>query len=137
MAGVTRFTTHVELSDAAPDARRLSVSARFEAVLADGRTVTLLADRGWSSSVHGDSTDGAADLRQWLSVEDVETTARTVVGPDEPFGDRTHEQMAADHWASMADALGQQGVEADARELAVLPHDVVLGGRLRAWLREI
>ncbi|MFP8943022.1 hypothetical protein ACLIYM_16515 [Streptomyces fenghuangensis] len=134
MTTVARFATHVELDDAS-DARRLSLTARFEAVLADGRTVTLLADRGWSSSVSGDGTNGTADLRQWLPAEDIETTARTVVGPDEPFGGRTHEQMAADHWASIADDLGQRGVEADARELASLPHDVVLGERLRAWLQ--
>ena len=31
-----------------------------------------------------------------------------------------------DHWAALADVLRQEGVDADARELRILPHDVVL-----------
>lgn len=134
MTVVDRFVTYVDLSDAVTGPRRMSVSARFEAVLADGRNLTLLDDRGWTSSLHGDGGDQPADVRAWTSIEDIETTARSVVGPDEPTDGRTHEETAIGHWAFLADALGRQGVEVDARELEGLPHDVVLGERLRAWI---
>ncbi|WP_461006337.1 hypothetical protein [Streptomyces capparidis] len=127
MTVVTRLVTDVDLDDAATDARRMSVSARLEAQLADGRGVVLLDDRGWSSW-------GGTDIRGRISAEDVEETARTVVGPDEPIDGLTHEQMAAGHWGSLARALRQQGVDVDPQELERLPHDVVLGERLRAWL---
>lgn len=54
------------------------------------------------------------------------------VGPDEPFGERSHEDMEADHWAHLAEALRQQGILADALNLKRLPHDVVLSERLLA-----
>ncbi|MCX5197335.1 hypothetical protein OOK31_26120 [Streptomyces sp. NBC_00249] len=127
MTTVTRLITHADLDAGATDPRRMSVSARLEAVLADGRRVLLLDDRGWSAS-------GPEDIRAWTSAEDVERTALTVVGPDEPFEDRTPEQMAADHWGALAGVLRRQGVDVDARELERLPHDIVLSERLRAWI---
>ncbi|MGP3967014.1 hypothetical protein [Streptomyces sp. 6N223] len=130
--GVIRLVTHADLDDGATDARQMSVSARLTAVLADGRGLVLLDDRGWSSSPHG----GGADIRAWISAEEVASTARVVVGPDEPGDGETHEQVAAGHWASLAGILGQQGVDVDARELERLPHDVVLSARLRAWIAE-
>ena len=54
MAAVARLLTLVDIADQeddGPDARRLSVSARHEAVLADGRRVVLLEDRGWSEEL--------------------------------------------------------------------------------------
>jgi hypothetical protein len=130
---VSRFVTHVELDEAATDERRVSFSARFDAVLADGRRLVVLDDRGWSGSTfdrHGRSLDPWAGT----TARETEDAARTVVGPDEPFADRTHEDMAADHWARIAAELGRQGVEADPGELRRLPHDVELGERLRARL---
>ena len=53
MAAVTRLVTFVDIDDAddaGPDARSMSVTARHEAVLADGRRVVLLDDRGWSGT---------------------------------------------------------------------------------------
>lgn len=76
MADVTRLLTFVYIDDR--DARGLSVSALHQAVLDDGRRVVLLDDRG------GTSSKGAAAA----PVADIEETARVVVGPDEPFGDR-------------------------------------------------
>ena len=105
----------------------MSVSARHEAVLGDGRRVLLLDDRGWGVS-------GPPDIWAVTSVEDVVATARVVVGPDEPFGGRSHEDMQADHWASLAGVLRRQGVPADAVEMRRLPHDVVLSERLLARL---
>lgn len=127
MTVVTRLITHADLDVGATGARQMSVSARLEAVLADGRSVVLLADRGWSSS-------GPAGIRARVSAEEVESTARMVVGPDEPFDGRTDEQMAADHWGALAGVLGRLGVDVDARELERVPHDVVLSERLRAWI---
>jgi hypothetical protein len=125
LAAVRRLLTLVEVAGEAADPRQMSVSARHEAVLADGRRLLLLGDRGWTSSGGRN-----ADVWSTLSVEEVENTARTVVGPDEPFGGRSHEEMDADHWSYLADVLRQQGVFVDAAELQRLPHDVVLGARL-------
>ncbi len=55
-----------------------------------------------------------------------------VVGPDELFGGRSHEDMEADHWAQLTEVLRRQGIDADALELKRLPHDVVLSERLLA-----
>jgi hypothetical protein len=38
----------------------------------------------------------------------MEFTARTVVGPDEPFGGHTYRSMAAGHWVTLAATLVQQ-----------------------------
>lgn len=130
MTVVTRLVTHADLDGSATDARQLSVSARLEAVLADGRSLVLLDDRGWGASLPA----GGGDIRAWISVEEVERTARVVVGPDEPAEGETPEQSAAGHWGSLARSLARRGVDVDARELARLPHEVVLSDRLRAWL---
>ena len=109
-------------------ARQMSVSARHEALLVDGRRVLLLDDRGWTAS------GNVPDIWAMTSVEEIEETARFVVGPDEPFAERSHEDMETDHWASLSEVLRQQGVVIDARELKRLPHDVVLSERLLARL---
>ena len=107
-------------------AGQLSVSARHEALLVDGRRVLLLDDRGWSSS------GNVPDIWAVTSVEDIEEEARAVVGPDEPFGGRSQEDMEATQWASLSEVLRRQGVVVDAWELRRLPHDVVLSKRLLA-----
>ena len=125
---VARLVTLLDLDDG--DARSTSVSARHEAVLADGRRIVLLDDRGWTS---WPSAPGGGTVP---SIEDVEQTARSVVGPDEPFGGRAQADMEDDHWAALADVLRREGVVADARALKVLPHDVVLSERLLARTQE-
>lgn len=126
---VSHLLTLVEVAGEAADPWQMSVSVRHEAVLADGRRLLLLADRGWISS-------GGRNADIWASVtiDEVESTARTVVGPDEPFGGRSPEEMEAGHWSCLADHLRQQGVLIDAAELKQLPHDVVLGERLHRRL---
>jgi hypothetical protein len=119
------LVTFVDVDDDVADARQMSVSARHEAVLLNGRRVLLLDDRGWSAS-------GPPNIWAVTSIEDIVDTARMVVGPDEPFGGRSHEDMEADHWAHLTDVLRQQGVIADALALKRLPHDVVLSERLLA-----
>jgi hypothetical protein len=142
MPAVLRLVTLVDVNDDVADARQMSVSARHEAVLADGRRVLLLDDRGWTSSALRASWVGAvpADdvqrepLDSWAlsSVEEIEETARVVVGPDEAPDGYSQEEMEASHWAYLAGVLGQQGVVVDALELKRLPHDVVLSERLLA-----
>jgi len=117
--------TFVDVDDNAADARQMSVTARHEAVLANGRRVLLLDDRGWSSS-------GPPDIWAVTSVADIVDTARVVVGPDEPFDGRSHEDMETDHWAHLTEILQQRGIVADALELKRLPHDVVLSEQLLA-----
>jgi len=134
VAAVRRLLTIVDIADEdddGPDARRMSVSARHEAVLADGRRVVLLDDRGWSEELAGVSED--EDLPGvWAieTVEEIERTARTVVGPDEPFDDRTAADMEAGHWDSLARVLRQEGIEVDAADLSGLPHEVELSDRV-------
>lgn len=122
MAAVERLVTTADVDDGTPDDGRVSVRARHEAVLADGRRLLLLDDRGWASS------------GSWaaVTVQDVDATARMVVGPDEPLEGRTWEESEADHWAYLARILQGHGVSVDPAELRRLPHDVVLGARLRA-----
>lgn len=125
VAPVARLVTFVDVDGDVADARRMSVSARHEAVLVNGRRVLLLDDRGWSAS-------GPPNIWAVTSVEDIVNTARMVVGPDEPFGGRSYEDMEADHWAQLAEVLRQQGIVVDALELKRRPHDVVLSERLLA-----
>ena len=122
---MTRLVTLVEVDDIVADPRQMSVSARHEAILTDGGHVLLLADRGWSAS-------GPPDIWARTSAKRIADTARMVVGPDEPFGGRSHEDMEADHWASLAAVLRRQGIDADVPELGRLPHDVVLSEKLLA-----
>ena len=121
MSAVARLETLVEVDHYGDDdARTMSVSARLEAVLADGRRFVLLDDRGWSGSLN--------------RLSDIEETARAVVGPDEPFDGRSQEHMEATHWAFISEVLRQQGVVVGAQELQRLSHDVVIGERLQARL---
>jgi hypothetical protein len=50
MAAVARLLTLVDVDDEGTGGRQMSVSARHEAVLVDGRHILLLGDRGWSSA---------------------------------------------------------------------------------------
>jgi hypothetical protein len=133
MPHVVRIVT---LADACehPDARSISVSARMEAVLADGRRLLLLDDRGWTSSLRGAGAD-EADIWAGMSEDGIAETTRVVVGPDEPFGGRSQADMESDHWNALAEKLRAQGVTIDGGELMHLPHDVVLSDRLLAFLR--
>jgi hypothetical protein len=114
--------------------RRVSLSARHEAVLDDGRRLVLLADRGWTEELRGAGASEVADILALSSEEDIAETARTVVGPDEPFGGRTQGEMESDHWNALAGKLSAHGVAVAVEELRRLPHDVVLGEGLRARL---
>lgn len=140
MVTVARLVTLVDVDDRAGDPRQLSLSARQEAVLEDGRRVLLLDDRGWTTSLGepavGDFPDadssghGEPAISAVWSVEAVQETARVVVRPDEPPAGRSREDMESDHWAHLSRVLGQHGMIVDALVLKRLPHDVVLSKRL-------
>jgi hypothetical protein len=142
MTAVARLVTFVDVDDRAGEARRMSVSARHEAALADGRRVLLLDDRGWSSTAlraywggevpDDDSVRDQPDSWAMTSVEEIEETTRFVVGPDEPPDGYTQEDMEADHWTHLSGVLRQHGVIVDPLDLKRLPHDVVLSERLVA-----
>lgn len=122
MTTVTRLVTYADVSHHPPQPGQVSIAARHELELADGRRVLLLNDRGFGSS------------GRWAeqSVKNIEEDARTVVGPDEPPEGRSHEDAARSHWTYLQRIAQQQGVAIDADELRQLPHDVVLSDRLLA-----
>ncbi len=117
MARVVRLVTTADLVS---DGEVFRASALHEAELEDGSRIVLLDDRGWSASPGGP-----------VPLDEVVFTARTVVGPDEPYEDRTFDDMAAGHWATLAATLRAAGVDAGPAALAQLPHDVVLTDALR------
>lgn len=147
VAAVTRLVTVVDIADPAPstftddtersgwaaappqatDPRAMSLSALLLAVLDDGRSLTLLDDRGWTES-------GPDDVWHQTSAEHVSAQARVVVGPDEPYGSYSAHDMAVGHWDHLARVLERQGVQVTGRELAQLPHAVELTERLRRRL---
>jgi hypothetical protein len=125
MAAVVRLETALDLDlRGYGGPRQVAVLATHSAVLDDGRRITLLDDRGW----------GTTGRWEMVSIEEIEDTARTVVGPDEPAEGQTHEEVAAVHWAYLAGVLRRHGSDADVGTLRSLPHDVVLSERLRARL---
>lgn len=109
------------------DPRSMSLSALHLAVLSDGYRRTLLDDRGWSAS-------GPPDIWRRTSIEEIEETARTAVGPDEPFDSYSQAEMESDHWAYLAGTLQRQGLSVSADELRRLPHNVEFTDRLRTRL---
>ena len=127
-ATVIRLVTHVELNEARTTPEQLDVSARLEAELSDGRALVLLDDRGWAESALG-----GGDIRAHLTAESLAEDARTVVGLVAVRLVGAHEQAATAYWTVLAERLASRGVRADPTGLASLPHDVVLGARLRAW----
>jgi hypothetical protein len=86
-------------------------------VLWDGRRGLLLDDRGWGAS-------GPPDIWAVTSVEEIVDTARTVVGPDEPFEEGSHEDWRQTTGPTWPRSSGSRGIAADALELPRLPHDV-------------
>jgi hypothetical protein len=141
---IVRLATFVDIDDDADsEASGLSFSARHDAVLADGRRVVLLDDRGWTQSIltfgdHALSTrEGRRSPWEFVTRERLEENARDVVGPDEPYGNSTRAETEEGHWATLAARLGNVGVDADWTELPALPHDVEFSVRLLARLGDL
>lgn len=125
---VVRLLTEVDLDGQG----KMSFSALHLALLDDGRRVVLLDDRGWATW----GFDGAGAAGPWsgANAEEIASDARTVVGPDEPYDDLSHEDMERGHWAALAETLRRHGVVVDGDELRRLPHDVELSARVRERL---
>ncbi|HET6849614.1 MAG TPA: hypothetical protein VFH74_12190 [Gaiellales bacterium] len=130
MPRVIRLVTVVDARDT-ESPTEMSVSVRLDAVLDDGRTVTLLDGRGWTAGLRGPGVTEASDGWSGATAEEIERMARIVVGPDEPFGGRTQADMDADHGRALADRLRTAGVEVDPTAVCSLLHEVVLSDALR------
>src|SRR4051812_32597925 len=115
-------------------AAQISVSVRLDAVLDDGRTVTLLEGRGWTAELRGPGAADIADIWETTTIREIEQTARVVVGPDEPFGGRTQADMERDHWEALAAGLHEQGIDTQGAELSRLAVEVVTTERLRSLI---
>jgi len=134
VAAVERLLTFVDLDahDPGPDARSNWMSARLDAVLAEGRQIVLLDDRGWGGTLSWAGEPSEEELRQFESlsawsfetVEQLEREARSVVGPDD-------EDEAA-YWNWLAEKLQRKGIDVGGDELSRLPHDVELSDRVLA-----
>lgn len=122
MTTATRLVTYVDVAERSARREQVSVSARHELELADGRRVLLLDDRGWGSTGRWAETS-AMEIRE---------TARMVVGPDEPPEGSSREAMESIHWGSLQQVARRKGLDIDVAELRCLPHDVVLSPRLLA-----
>lgn len=123
MASIRRLLTFVDLDGRDP--RAGCIVARLVAELTDDRHIVLLDDRGWTSS------GGVASQ----TPEEVEHTARIVVGPDEPWADRTRAEMESVHWARLEQKLQAAGVDATSSDTAALANDVEISDRLRRLLK--
>lgn len=128
---MTRLVIFVDIAGHAASKTQMDVSARLETEASDVGRIVLLDDRGWASSTSHPS-ETIPDIWIHHSLDDIRETARMVVGPDEPFGDRSQEDMTAEHWGSLAKLLRRHRIDVDAVELQHLPHDVVPSERLLA-----
>ena len=133
MAAIARLITYTDLNDwPGQPAGQVSCSAVLKAELVDGGEVVLLHDRGWSAGVRFVGGGGPSDQWGYVTQEDVEETARIVVGPDEPADGESYEEAARMHWSFLAAVLEDNGVAASADDLRSLAHVVVLSERLLA-----
>lgn len=124
MAVVSRFVSVVELADGA-NSQGISVSVLLEAELANGRSLVVLDDRGWNSSQPWDQ----------VQPEQIRETARTVVGPDEPYGEQTMADAVTAYWDYIRRILAEYGIESRSTELQAIPHEVVLSERVLERLK--
>ena len=96
-----------------------SCKVREFALLSDGHEVTLLDDRGWTTS---------APLGE-ISLTHFVRNVYTVVLPDDA------EETGEEHeWQRFQQRLREAGVAVTPGELRALPYRVILGDRLRSSL---
>jgi hypothetical protein len=117
-----RLVTYASLEDQSPSS--YSVALRHVARLPDGREVVLLDDRGFGG--------GTTSPEVVWTREQVELDARTCVGPDEPVGRQTRDEVDRWHREVIAQRLQAAGVAISADEVSRLEHAVVLDERLTA-----
>ena len=119
MSTIIRLVSFADISD--PASETVEVSVLHQAELDNGKLVLLLDDRGWSSSARWSDAQ----------LQDLEETARVVVGPDEPYGAQSREDAENGYWSFIQEVLARQGVEVGVAELRRTRHDVVLSKRLQ------
>jgi hypothetical protein len=105
------------------DEGRADFSVSEFAVLADGRTLTLHDDRGFSSW----GSTGGPWLR--LTIGDVTRSVLTTVLPDDDDDGEAHP------WDWLAELLAVHGVETSPEQLKQVPYTVILSERLLARLQ--
>jgi hypothetical protein len=104
-----------------------SFKVREFALLSDGREVTLLDDRGWTTSAPLGRTAGGQEAR--MPVAHVVRNVYNVVLPDDA------EETGEEHeWQRSAQRLREAGVAVAPDELRALPYRVNLSDRLRSRL---
>ncbi|SEE86900.1 hypothetical protein SAMN04489740_2861 [Arthrobacter alpinus] len=120
MRNVARFVSFADVHDGA-NGQNVSVSVLHEAELDTGKSILVLDDRGWASS------------QPWSEAhpQEIEKTARDVVGPDEPFGEQNAEDATLAYWKYIQAILARNGVKISVELLQKVPHDVALSKRLR------
>lgn len=134
MPGVERLVTVVDEDEAGPGSE--GFSAHLFAVLAGGGRVLVLGDRGWAqTTVSAARPPDVAPAAPPLDRQDIEDTARMVVGPDEPPDGEDYEAAEAGYWQYVAGILAGRGVDAPPAQLRTLPHDVELSEALAARVR--
>jgi hypothetical protein len=118
-AAVVGLGAWCDLASPAEDAGGTHFKVREFALLSDGREVTLLDDRGWTTS---------APLAR-VSVTHVVSSTYTTVLPDNA------EETGEEHeWQCFAQRLREAGVAVTPDELRALPYRVILSDRLRSLL---
>jgi hypothetical protein len=104
-----------------------SFSVREFAQLSDGGEVTLLDDRGWTTSAPLRGTVDGREVR--MPVSHVVRNVYNVVLPDDA------EETGEEHeWQRFEERLREAGVAATPDELRALPYRVILSDRLRSLL---
>jgi hypothetical protein len=122
-----------EKSTASPGS--LSFDVHEFAVLADGRRVTLHADRGFSSFAQISSAEGGAwsevaDPWALMTRESVESGVRSVVQPDDDESPDEHP------YAWLSALLRQHGVDVSGEHLRRLPYRIEFSDRLERRLTD-
>lgn len=104
-----------------------SFRVREFALLSDGREVTLLDDRGWTTSGSLRETVDGREAR--MPVAQVVRNVHNVVLPDDA------EETGEEHeWQRFVQRLREAGVAVTPEELRALPYRVILSDRLRSLL---
>jgi hypothetical protein len=97
------------------------------ALLSDGREVTLLDDRGWTTSAPLGGTADGQEAR--MPVTHVVRNVYNVVLPDDA------EETGEEHeWQRFVQRLREVGIAVTPDELRALPYRVILSDRLRSRL---
>ncbi|MHA7178179.1 hypothetical protein ACX80D_16165 [Arthrobacter sp. Sr24] len=125
MTSVVRLVSVVDINEGS-NPLMVSVSVTHMAELDNGQSLLLLDDRGWNSNQPWTASDAA----------EIQETARTVVGPDEPYGDQTIDDAVAAYWDYIRRILAEEGIKTSSANLMTIKHDVVLSdsvlGRLNS-----